>query len=252
MKLNRKTKKKVLLRKRTALYEQALDLYFNDYNIDEALNILFGLADSGFKKAYGQIGNILYMERIDVQTAEKWFVKAEEHGALSSSAAYQYGMLIYLEKRDWEKGLRYLLSAAEQGYELAYGDIGIILYMEKYDYSSAEKWFAKAEENDVLLAPAAYYYGFILQTERNEQEKCKKYFIKAAEEDFEPAYGEYASLLYMDQKDIDKAELYFNKAEEANTLYAPHAYTFGELLINERNEFERGKKYIELAEADGY
>ncbi|WP_291322651.1 hypothetical protein [Desulfonatronospira sp.] len=187
-----------------------------------------------------------------METAEKWFAKAEKNGALTSSAAYQYGKLHYLEKYDWKKGLSYLLSSAEQGFELAYGDIGIILYMEKRDYNEAEKWFLKAEEKDVLLAPAAYYYGLFLQLERNEWEKSKKYLIKAAEEEFEPAYGEYAFILYIDNNDIDKAELYFNKAEEANTLYAPHAYTFGELLINERNEVERGKKYLELAEADGY
>jgi predicted Zn-dependent protease len=66
------------------------------------------------------------------------------------------------------------------------------------------------------------------------------------------AYEEYASILYLDNSDVAKAEEYYKKAEEANCLTAPHAYTYGELLINEKNEIERGNRYMESAEADGY
>ena len=45
---------------------------------------------------------------------------------------------------------------------------------------------------------------------------------------------------------------FFKKAEEANCLPAPHAHNYGELLIKERNEVEKGNRYLDLAEADGY
>ncbi len=88
--------------------------------------------------------------------------------------------------------------------------------------------------------------------ERNEWEKSKKYFKQSAEEGFDLAYAEYASILYLDKIDVDEAETYFKKAEEKNCLPAPHAYNYGELLIQERNEVERGNMYLDYAEADGY
>lgn len=184
--------------KNDVLYERAIDLYLNDNKPDEALQILFELAIANYTKAFGEIGVILYREIHDVENAEKWFIKAESNGTLSEEAAYEYGMLHSLEKDDWETGLSYLLKAAEQGYELAYGDIGIIYYLNKSDIDQAERWFEKAEKEDALLAPAAYYYGLLLSLERDEWEKCKKYFKQSAEEGFEPAYEEYASILYLD------------------------------------------------------
>jgi TPR repeat protein len=234
------------------LYEKAIDLYLDENKPDEALQILLELANANYTKAFGEIGVILYREKHDVENAEKWFIKAENNDALSDEAAYEYGMLHYFEKDDLEKGLSYLLKAAEQGYELAYGDIGIIYYLNKSDIDQAERCFEKSEKEDALLAPAAYYYGLLLKLERNEWEKCKKYFKQSAEGDFEMAYEEYASILYLDNIDVAEAEEYFKKAEEANRLSAPHAYTYGELLINEKNEIERGNRYLDLAKADGY
>jgi hypothetical protein len=219
---------------------------------DEALQILLELAKVNYIKAFGDIGILLYRENNDAENAEKWFIKAENNGGLFEEAAYEYGMLHYLEKNDWETGLSYLLKAAEQGYELAYGDIGIIYYLNKSDIDQAERCFEKAEKEDALLAPAAYYYGLLLKLERDEWEKCKKYFKQSAEEGFELAYEEYASILYLDNIDVAEAEEYYKKAEEANCLSAPHAYTYGELLIKEKNEIEKGNRYLDLAEADGY
>jgi len=68
----------------------------------------------------------------------------------------------------------------------------------------------------------------------------------------ELAYTEYASILYLEKIDVAEAEVYFKKAEEANCLPAPHAYTYGELLIKEKNEIEKGNRYLDLAKADGY
>ena len=251
MSLKRKFKR-TFSQNKNALYEQALNLYLDENKPDEALQILLKLAQARYKKAYGEIGVIIYREKHDVEKAEEWLVKAEKTGALLEEATYEYGMLHYLEKDDWETGLSYLFKAAEQGYELAYGDIGSILYLYKSDIDEAERWFEKAEKEEFLLAPAAFYYGQLLMLERDEWDKSKKYFKQAAEECFDLAYAEYASILYLDKIDVDEAEAYFKKAEEVNCLPAPHAYNYGELLIKERNEVERGNKYLDLAEADGY
>ncbi len=239
-------------RKNDALYEHALDLYLNEDKADEALRILFKLANAHYMKAYGEIGVILYREMQDFENAQEWFVKAEKKGELFGEGNYEYGMLHYLHKGDWQSGLKYLLKAAEQGYELAYGDIGAILYLYDSDIDQAERWFKKAVDAEALLAPAAYYYGQLLMLERNEWEKSKKYFKQSAEEGFEPAYEEYASILYLDKIDVDEAEIYFEEADVADFLTAPHAHNYGELLIKERNKIEKGKRYLDLAEADGY
>ncbi|MBL0731468.1 MAG: hypothetical protein JJW03_01235 [Desulfosarcina sp.] len=250
MSLKRKYKR--TLSRNSALYEQAVDLYLNENKPNEALRILLKLAKASYNKAFGEIGVIIYREEHDIEKAEEWFVKAEKVGALLEEATYEYGMLQYIEKDDWETGLSYLFKAAEQGYELAYGDIGIILYLHKSDINEAEGWFEKAEKEECLLAPAAFSYGQLLMLERDDWEKSKKLFKQSAEEGFDPAYAEYASILYLNKIDVDEAEEYFKKAEENNCLPAPHAYNYGELLIKERNEVEKGNKYLDLAEADGY
>jgi TPR repeat protein len=250
MSLKRKYKK--TLSRNNALYEKAVDLYLNENKPDEALRILLKLAKANFNRAFGEIGVIIYREKHDVEKAEEWFVKAEKGGALLEEATYEYGMLHYLDKDDWETGLSYLFKAADQGYELAYGDIGTILYLYKSDINEAEKWFEKAEKEECLLAPAAFSYGQLLMLERDDWDKSEKFFMKSAEEGFYPAYAEYASILYLNKIDVDKAEEYFKKAEENNCLPAPHAFNYGELLIKERNEIDKGNKYLDLAEADGY
>jgi len=251
MSLNRKFKRS-FSRNNSALYERALNLYLNEDKPDKALRVLSKLAKTRYKKAFGEIGVILYREKHDANQAEEWFAKAEKAGALSEEARYEYGMLHYLENNDWQTGLSYLCKAAEQGYELAYGDIGIIIYLYKSDVDDAERWFKKAEKIELLLAPAAFYYGQLLMLDRNEWNNSRKYFKQLAEEGFDLAYADYASILYLDKIDVDEAERYFAKAEEKNCLHSPHARNYGELLIKERNEIEKGNKYLDLAEADGY
>ena len=135
-------------------------------------------------------------------------------------AIYQRGMQLYLEEENYVAGLKYLLWAAKAGYKKAYGEIGIILYREKNETDKAEEWFKKAE--------------------------------KAAREGYDLAYGELGSVLYLEKAEIDEAEKWFKKAEDAGCLYAPHAYDYGMLLIEERGDIERGNRYLDKAAEDGY
>ena len=235
-----------------AIYRRGIDLYLRHKNVAAALECLMKTANAGYKEAYGEIGVILYREENKPNEAEKWFKKAEKTGSLFPVAAHEYGMLLYLEKRDWESGLRYLFQSAEHGCELAYGDIGIILYLEKKEIDEAEKWFKQAEKADCLFAPAAYYYGELLVLEKGEWDQSLKYLRKAAKEGYELAYGQLGSVLYLDKGEVDEAEECFKKAEKADSLLAPYAHDYGMLLIEERDDVERGNFYLHKAAQDGY
>ena len=235
-----------------AIYNRGMQLYLEEENYDAGLKYLYKAAKAGYKEAYGEIGIILYREKDRADEAEEWFKKAEETESLSPSAAYEYGMLIYFEKGDIESSLNYLFQSAKQGCELAYGDIGTILYLEKNEINEALEWFKKAEQADCLFAPAAYYYGLLLVVEKGEWSQSLKYLQKAAKEGYEMAYGELGSLLYLEKADVDEAEKWFKKAEDAGCLQAPHAYDYGMLLIEERGDIERGNRYLDKAAEDGY
>jgi TPR repeat protein len=194
----------------------------------------------------------LYREKNETDKAEEWFKKAEKADSLFPEAAYEYGMLFYLEKGDFKTGLKYLLQSAKQGCELAYGDIGSVLYLERIEINEAVEWFKKAEDANCLFAPAAYYYGLLLVLEKGEWSQSLKYLRKAARDGYELAYGELGTVLYLEKAEIDEAEKWFKKAEEAGCLQAPHAYDYGMLLIKERGETERGNYYLDKAAEDGY
>ena len=242
--MKKKSKKRKPVSTAFAYYQKGLFQYFEKNNVDKALEYFLRAAKSGCKKAYSEIGVILNREKNDPDNAEKWFQKSEKEGALSPEAAYEYGMIYHLNKDDWETGLSYLLRSAKSGYELAYGDIGSILFDYKQDISGAEEWFEKAEAVDCLLAPSAYHYGVLLYHEKDDLEKSIKYLRRSAEDEFELAYGELAYLLYIEKKEIDEAEQWFEKADASGYLEEMHAYEYGNLL-KERGEVKKGNLYQE-------
>jgi len=131
MRKKRKRKKRSIATDVKAIYQRGVQLYLEEENYIVALKYLFRAAKAGYKKAYGEIGIILYREKNETDKAEVWFRKAEKANLLFPVAAYEYGILFYLEKEDIKTSLKYLLQSAKQGCELAYGQIGIILYLEK-------------------------------------------------------------------------------------------------------------------------
>ena len=181
--------------------------------------------------------------------------KQKRKGTIKQSfatAAYKRGMDLYLQNNNPTSALKYLLKAARAGYRKAYGEIGIILNREKNEPDKAEEWLIKAEASDCLLAPAAYYYGLLLFIDKENWADSLKYFQKSAEEGFELAYGQFGTILYLEKLDFDEAERWFEKAEKAGCLDAPQAHDYGMLLIEERGDTERGKRYLKMAEEDGY
>ena len=248
----RKRKKRGIAIDVKAIYQRGMQLYLEEDNYVAGLKYLLRAAKAGYKKAYGEIGIILYREKNEADKAEEWFKKAEKADSLFPVAAYEYGMLFYLKKGDIKTSLKYLLQSAKQGCELAYGQIGIILYLEKNMINEAVEWFKKAEAANCLFAPAAYYFGLLLYLEKGERSLSLEYFQEAAREGYDLAYGELGSVLYLEKAEIDEAEKWFKKAEEAGCLQAPHAYDYGMLLIEERGDIERGHRYLDKAAEDGY
>jgi tetratricopeptide (TPR) repeat protein len=125
----RKRKKRSIATDIKAIYQRGMQLYLEEENYIAGLKHLFRAAKAGYKKAYGEIGIILYREKNETDKAEDWFKKAETANSLFPVASYEYGMLFYLEKGDIKTSLKYLLQSAKQGCELAYGQIGIILFI---------------------------------------------------------------------------------------------------------------------------
>jgi len=100
-------------------------------------------------------------------------------------------------------------------------------------------------------AAAAYKRGEYLYYEKGDPDTALKYFIKAAKAGYTKAYGEIGIILHRENNEPDEAEEWFI-AEEAGCLDAPQAHDYGMLLIEERGEIEKGKKYLKMAEEGGY
>ena len=127
----RKRKKRSIATDVKAIYQRGIQLYLEEENYVAGLKCLLRAAKAGYKMAYGEIGIIFYREKNETDKAEDWFKKAEKADSLFPEAAYEYGMLFYLEKGDIKTSLQYLLQSAKQGCELAYGQIGIFFTLKK-------------------------------------------------------------------------------------------------------------------------
>jgi len=195
-----------------SMYEYGMTLYFETPDYETALKYLLEAASYDFEPAHGNIGIIYYINMDNPETAEEWFLKAEAANCLYPPAAYDYGMLIYFEKKNDKEALKYLYKAAEGEYELSYGEIGCLLYYED-DLTAAEEWFVKAEAANCLLAPSAYAYG-MLCLDKNNEDKALEYFLAAAEGEYDLAYEELG-YIYEKRNEIEKSEMWYKKAADA-------------------------------------
>ncbi len=74
----------------------------------------------------------------------------------------------------------------------------------------------------------------------------------SSENGCELAYGDIGIILYLEKREINEAEEWFEKAEKANCLFAPAAYYYGELLVLEKGEWDQSLKYLRKAAKEGY
>jgi len=235
-----------------AMYDYGLFLWFENNDPDGALKYLLSIAEQGYAPAYGEVGVILYQYKDDVDGAEYWLEKAVQADCLLPDAAYEYGLLLNYERDNTEDSLKYLITAAEKEFESAYGAIGIILFYQKNDIDGAEYWFKKAVQADCLTPPDAAAYGSLLYLDRNDIIAGEKYLRFSAENDYEPAYGDLAIILYREKNEVDEAEYWFKKSVEADCLTPPVAYEYGLLLIEARKNKKEGLHFLRLAAEEGY
>lgn len=196
-----------------AAYEYGMLIYHEKEDYKRALNFFYKAANEDYELSYSEIGIILHKEMNDAKTAEMWFKKAEKANYLSAPAAYEYGMLIYFEREDYDEALKYHYKAASDKYELSYGEIGSLLFSYRRDLQNAQKWFEKAEKVDCLFAPSAYDYG-MLYLELGDDDKALKYLLAAANDNYELAYEEIGEIYYK-RNDIENAEKWYKKADGA-------------------------------------
>ena len=83
-----------------ALYDYGVFLYLEKSDYESALRYLMAAAAKDYDLAFNEIGIIFYNEKDDPVNAEKWFEKAEKANCLFPWAAFDYGRLIYHDKRD--------------------------------------------------------------------------------------------------------------------------------------------------------
>lgn len=170
----------------------------------------------------------------------------------SPSGLFDQGLKFYLEKNKPDAALSCFLKAAKLGYAKAYSKIGIILYREKCKAEEAEKWFMKAELAGDLTKEATYEYGMLHYLYKKKWETGLEYLLRSATLGYKLAYGDIGAILYLCKTDLNEAEEWFKKAEEADCLLGPPAFYYGLLLYLDRDHWNKSKKYFEQAAEDGY
>jgi len=99
---------------------------------------------------------------------------------------------------------------------------------------------------------AIYRRGIELYLQENNVAAALECLLKAAKAGYKDAYGEIGIILYLEKREIKEAEKWFKKAENANCLFAPAAYYYGELLVLEKGEWDQSLKYLRKAAREGY
>lgn len=124
------------------LYRKGCDL-LSTYKIEEGIKVLQICAKAGYQQAYGEIGAIALAYDKDNDVAESWFEGVVDITFLSFRAAYAYGMLLYFERKDAEKALRYFDYACEHDFLPACSMASFVFGRLKGQISVADKWFPR-------------------------------------------------------------------------------------------------------------
>jgi TPR repeat protein len=70
-----------------AAYDYGVLLWLGKDKWEDSFKYFQKSAEEGFEPAYGQLGTILYLEKLDIDEAERWFEKAEKAGCLDAPAS---------------------------------------------------------------------------------------------------------------------------------------------------------------------
>jgi len=148
---------------------------------------------------------------------------------------YKKGVTLYYELESVDLAMEYFMKSANAGFEPACGEIGMIYHLDHDDPETAETWFERVSDPELLSPWASYEYATLLVNEHDDWERALDHLLWAAIWDYAPAYQAIGLILYKELNEVDDAEDWFEMAEEAGCLCGIPAYYYGILL-----EFERG------------
>lgn len=136
---------------------------------------------------------------------------------------------LYIYKNDNANTEKYLKVAADLGFEMAYGALGVFYEMTQKDNAKAELWYKKGV---AVKIPENYItYALFLEKQKKFAE-AEKYLILADKSGL--TWGTYQlGLFYKKQGNNVKAELYLSAAAKAGDVSA--MYEYAELLRTVKN-----------------
>ncbi|CAB4833407.1 unannotated protein [freshwater metagenome] len=136
---------------------------------------------------------------------------------------------LYIYKNDNANTEKYLKVAADLGFEMAYGALGVFYEMTQKDNAKAELWYKKGV---AVKIPENYItYALFLEKQKKFAE-AEKYLILADKSGL--TWGTYQlGLFYKKQGNNAKAEVYLSAAAKAGDVSA--MYEYAELLRTVKN-----------------
>jgi len=136
---------------------------------------------------------------------------------------------LYIYKNDNPNTEKYLKVAADLGFEMAYGALGVFYEMTQKDNAKAELWYKKGV---AVKIPENYItYALFLEKQKRFAD-AEKYLILADKSGL--TWGTYQlGLFYKKQGNNVKAEVYLSAAAKAGDVSA--MYEYAELLRTVKN-----------------
>jgi len=128
-------------------------------------------------KASAEAGNFISQYKLydlDKTAQQKWLIKAADRGY--DLAQYQYGLLLF-DNKEYNKAQKYLQNAANQNYSSAYYPLGKIYFAQK-NYKKAYSYLSKADEKADGVYKLAYMKEHGKGTSKNYY-VASRYYTKA-------------------------------------------------------------------------
>jgi serine/threonine protein kinase len=133
---------------------------------------------------------------------------------------------LYIYKNDNVNSEKYLKLAADQGFELAFGALGVFYEITKKDNIKAEYWYKKGVAAKI---PENYLTYALFLNKQKKFSQAEKYLILADKSGL--TWGTYhLGLFYKNQKNYEKARIYLAEAAKAGDASA--MFEYADLLRN--------------------
>jgi TPR repeat protein len=184
------------------------------------------------------LGDLYSEEKKNYIKAEECYLKAYENS--NDSFLPFLGNFYYHRLNNIDKAEQLYTQAVEKGYKSVYNDFATLYRDEKQDYEKAEKYYLKAidEGNPNAYLQLAWQYDFLL----NEIEKAEKLYLKATEKGETEAWYYLIQIYIYQKKDYNKALEAIEKSSQYDQL---PFLAFN--LVNKIRDIEKAEIYLNRA-----